>query len=70
MVKQDNGAITFLSQMDILSGADDAASWIPDRSARATFEFEEGKTCRFEWFLSADKVRQLSSRSLTKAKAH
>ena len=43
--------------MDVLSGADDVEAWITDRSARATFEFEEDKTRRFEWFLSADKAK-------------
>ena len=40
--------------MNILPGAEDVASWIKDRSARTTYEFEEEKTRRFEWFLSAD----------------
>ena len=57
MLNEYNGAITFLLQMDVLSGADDVAAWITDRSARATFEFEEEKTRRFEWFLSADKAK-------------
>ena len=57
MLNEYNGAITFLLQMDVLFGADDVASWITDRSARATFEFEEEKTRRFEWFLSADKAK-------------
>lgn len=57
MLSQYNGAITFLLQMDVLSGAEDVASWITDRSARATFEFEEEKARRFEWFLSADKAK-------------
>ena len=57
MLNEYNGAITFLLQMDVLAGADDVAAWITDRSARATFEFEEEKTRRFEWFLSADKAK-------------
>ena len=57
MLNEYNGALTFLLQMDVLSGADDVAAWITDRSARATFEFEEEKTRRFEWFLSADKAK-------------
>ena len=57
MLNEYNGALTFLLQMDVLSGADDVAAWITDRSARATFEFEEKKTLRFEWFLSADKAK-------------
>ena len=55
MLNEYNGAITFLLQMSVLSGAEDVASWIKDRSARATFDFEEPKTRRFEWFLSSDK---------------
>ena len=55
MLNQYNGTITFLLQMNVVAGADDIASWITDRSARATYEFEEEKTRRFEWFLSADK---------------
>ena len=57
MLSKYNGAITFLLQMNILPGADDVASWIADRSARAIYEFEEEKTRRFEWFLSADKAK-------------
>ncbi len=57
MLNEYNGAITFLLQMNILSGVEDVASWIKDRSARATFEFEEEKTRRFEWFLSGDKAK-------------
>ena len=57
MLNEYNGAITFLLQMNVLSGAEDIADWITDRSARATYEFEEEKTRRFEWFLSADKAK-------------
>ena len=57
MLNEYNRALTFLLQMDVLSGADDVAAWITDCSARATFEFEEEKTRRFEWFLSADKAK-------------
>ena len=48
MLNEYNGALTFLLQMDVLSGVDDGASWITDRSARATFKFEEEKTRCFE----------------------
>ena len=57
MLNEYNGAITFLLQMNILPGAEDVASWIEDRSARTTYEFEEEKTRRFEWFLSGDKAK-------------
>ncbi|GIS24709.1 MAG: hypothetical protein CM15mP125_3960 [Gammaproteobacteria bacterium] len=57
MLNEYNGAITFLLQMNVLSGAEDIADWITDRSARATYDFEEEKTRRFEWFLSADKAK-------------
>ena len=57
MLNEYNGSITFLLQMNILFGAGDVASWIKDRSARATFEFEEEKTHRFEWFLSGDEAK-------------
>ena len=57
MLNEYNGAITFLLQMNVLSGAEDIADWITDRSARATYESEEEKTRRFEWFLSADKAK-------------
>ena len=57
MLNQYNGVITFLLQMNVLSEADDIASWITDRSARATYEFDEEKTRRFEWFLSGDKAK-------------
>ena len=57
MLNEYNGAITFLLQMNVLSGAEEVTSWIKDRSARATYDFEEEKTRRFEWFLSADKAK-------------
>ena len=57
MLNQYNGAITFLLQMNVLSGVEDIADWITNRSARATYELEEEKTRRFEWFLSADEVK-------------
>ena len=56
MLNEYNGAITFLMQMNVLSGAEDVTSWIKDRMVRATSDFEEEKTRRFEWFLSADKA--------------
>jgi hypothetical protein len=57
MLNQYNGNITFLLQMNVAAGAENISSWIADRSARVTYEFEEEKTRRFEWFLSADKKR-------------
>ena len=57
MLNEYNGAVTFLLQMNVLPGAEEVTSWIKDRSARATHEFEEEKTRRFEWFLSADKAK-------------
>ena len=57
MLNEYNGAVTFLLQMNVSSGAKEVTSWIKDRSARATYDFEEEKTCRFEWFLSADKAK-------------
>ncbi len=57
MLNEYNGAITFLLQMNVLPGAEGVTSWIKDRSARATYDFEEEKTRRFEWFLSADKAK-------------
>ena len=57
MLNEYNGAITFLLQMSVLPGAKDVASWIKDRSVRATYDFEEEKTRRFEWFLSSDKAK-------------
>ena len=57
MLNEYNGAVTFLLQMNVLCGAEELTSWIKDRSARATYDFEEEKTRRFEWFLSADKVK-------------
>ena len=57
MLNEYNGAITFLLQMNVLSGTEEVTSWIQDRSARATYDFEEEKTRRFEWFLSADKAK-------------
>ena len=57
MLNEYNGAVTFLLQMNVLSGAKEVTSWIKNRSARATYDFEEEKTRRFEWFLSADKAK-------------
>ena len=57
MLNEYNGAVTFLLQMNVLCGAEEVTSWIKDRSARATYDFEEEKTRRFEWFLSADKAK-------------
>ena len=57
MLNQYNGNITFLLQMNVVAGAENISSWIADRSARVTYEFEEEKTRRFEWFLSADKKK-------------
>jgi len=65
MLNQYNGNITFLLQMNVVAGAENISSWIADRSARVTYEFEEEKTRRFEWFLSADKKGQLLLRSST-----
>jgi len=65
MLNQYNGNITFLLQMNVVAGAEGISSWIADRSARVTYEFDEEKTRRFEWFLSADKKRQLLLRSST-----
>ena len=57
MLNQYNGAITFLLQMNVLADAKDISEWITDRSARATYEFQEEKTRRFEWFLSTDQAK-------------
>lgn len=40
-----------------MSQADNIESWITERSSRATFEFEETKIRRFQWFLSTDKSK-------------
>ena len=55
MLNQYNGSVTFLLQMRVVTGVEDAASWIANRSAPATYEFEEKKTLRFEWYLSSNK---------------
>ena len=57
MLNEYNGAVTFLLQMNVMSGAEEVTSWIKDRSAHTTYDFEEEKTRRFEWFLSADKAK-------------
>ena len=43
--------------MAVAPATDDVESWISERSSRVTFEFEEMKTRRFEWFLSSDKTK-------------
>lgn len=57
MLNTYNGAITFILQMRVREGAGDILSWITDRSARVTSEFNEEKTKRFEWFLSSDQSK-------------
>ena len=57
MLNNDDGTITFILQMAVAPATDDVASWISERSSRVTFEFQEMKTSRFEWFLSTDKSK-------------
>ena len=57
MLNNDDGTITFILQMAVMPKTDDLESWITERSCRVTFEFEEMKTSRFEWFLSTDKAK-------------
>ena len=57
MLNNDDGTITFILQMAVAPTTDDLESWICERSSRVTFEFEEMKTRRFQWFLSADKSK-------------
>ena len=57
MLNHDDGTITFILQMTVMPKTDDLESWITERSSRVTFEFEEMKTSRFEWFLSTDKSK-------------
>jgi hypothetical protein len=57
MLSHDDGTITFILQMTVMPKTDDLESWITERSSRVTFEFEEMKTSRFEWFLSTDKSK-------------
>ena len=57
MLNNDNGTITFILQMTVMPETGDVESWITERSSRVTFEFEEMKTRRFEWFLSTDKSK-------------
>ena len=57
MLNNGDGTITFILQMSVAPTGDDVESWITERSSRVTFEFEEMKTLRFEWFLSSDKTK-------------
>ena len=57
MLNNDDGTITSILQMAVAPATDDVESWISERSSRVTFEFEEMKTRRFEWFLSSDKTK-------------
>lgn len=57
MLNTYNGSVTFILQMSIRKDAEDICSWIPDRSALVTSEFNEEKTKRFEWFLSPDQSK-------------
>ena len=57
MLNSYDGMITFILQMSVLPHIDHIESWITERSSRVTFEFEEMKTRRFQWFLSFDKSK-------------
>ena len=57
MLNNYDGMITFILQMSVLPHIDHIESWITERSSRITFEFEEIKTRRFQWFLSFDKSK-------------
>ena len=57
MLNSYDGTITFILQMDVAPKTDDVELWITERSSRVTFEFEEMKTRRFQWFLSTDKSK-------------
>ena len=57
MLNSYDGTITFILQMALVPKTDDVESWITERSSRVTFEFEEMKTRRFQWFLSTDKSK-------------
>lgn len=57
MLNNYDGMITFILQMSVLPHIDHIESWITERSSRVTFEFEEMKTRRFQWFLSFDKSK-------------
>ena len=57
MLNTYDGTITFILQMGVVPHIDHIESWITERSSRVTFEFEEMKTRRFQWFLSADQSK-------------
>ena len=57
MLNNDDGTITFILQMVVMPKTNDLESWITERSSRVTFQFEEMKTSRFEWFLSTNKAK-------------
>ena len=57
MLNNDDGTITFILHMAVMPKTYDLESWITERSSRVTFEFEEMKTSRVEWFLSTDKSK-------------
>ena len=57
MLNSYDGTITFILQMAVAPKTDDVELWITERSSRVTFEFEEMKTRRFQWFLSADQSK-------------
>jgi len=57
MLNSYDGTITFILQMAVAPKTDDVELWITERSSRVTFEFEEMKTRRFQWFLSTDKSK-------------
>ena len=57
MLNNHDGTITFVLQMDVVPHTEHIETWITERSSRVTFEFEEIKTRRFQWFLSTDKSK-------------
>ena len=57
MLNNYDGTITFVLQMDVVPHTEQIESWITERSSRVTFEFDEIKTRRFQWFLSTDKSK-------------
>ena len=47
--------VYYLLQMKLKCDAEEAKSWIKNRSAKVTFELNEDKTISFEWFMSEDE---------------
>ena len=53
----ENPTVTYILEMNVKVGSTDIETWIKNTSAKYTYELNEPKTLRFEWFLSDDNSK-------------